>query len=537
MNLEVSRAPVGSFAIAVSRRLPRSPSRLVRVTPASARDTSRIPLADPGDALLIDERRAWSSDQAWEVANAIAHGVRTSCPEGTRLAVYAENAGEAVLAHLGGLRSGVSVVALSAQLSAGDAVDLLVRSSASMVLAGPGTAEKAERAVVMARDAGCDVQLLVWSTPEWDEWLAGSPPGPPSDDRPIKPSLLFTSGTTGRPKATELPPNVFPRRESWAEFVEATGANRFVGLGRHLVVAPLHHTGPLNAVRALAAGTPVGILGRFDPARTLEAIERWCIGSTTLVPTHMSRLLGLPPAQRRAADVSSLRLVFQTGSACPVDVKRAMIDWWGPVFLEAYGGTEVGVTCAITSEDWLEHPGSVGRAVAPYEVVVLDDDNHPVAPGTEGRLCFRDSTGRGIIYLDDPEGTARAHPQPAVVTLGEVGRVDPGGWVYVTDRVSDMVVTGGVNVYPAELEQVMISHPGVSDVAGVGVPDDDLGEVLVAMVVTGDHPTPDEAELLAWCQQRLSLYKCPRRVVFVDTLDRNDLGKLNKRALRQRLTA
>jgi acyl-coenzyme A synthetase/AMP-(fatty) acid ligase len=379
--------------------------------------------------------------------------------------------------------------------------------------------------------------VAVWGTPQWDELLAAVPAGPPPDDRPIRPNLLFTSGTTGRPKATELPPNVFPRRDSWAAFVEGLAANRFVGLGRHLVVAPLHHTGPLNAVRALAAGTPVGVLSRFDPVRTLEAIEAWSIASTTMVPTHLSRLRALPDEVRAAADVSSLRLVFQTGAACPVDVKRAMIEWWGPVFLEAYGATEVGVTASITSQEWLEHPGSVGRSVPPYRAVVLDDEDRPVAPGVEGRLYFHDETGRGIVYHDDPERSAAAHVAPGLFTLGEIGRVDADGWVYVTDRFSDMVVSGGVNVYPAEMEQVLVTHPAVADVAGIGLPHADLGEQLVALVVPADESAPPAvAELQAWCEERLSRFKCPRQIRIVPTLDRNPLGKLDKRALRTALS-
>ena len=307
-----------------------------------------------------------------------------------------------------------------------------------------------------------------------------------------------------------------------------------MGLGRHLVVAPLHHTGPLNAVRALAVGTPVGVPDRFDAVATLRAIERWSVGSTTVVPTHMARLLALPEAERAAVDLSSLRLVFQTGSACPVDVKRRMIEWWGPVFLEAYGATEVGVTASITSEDWLAHPGSVGRAVPPYEVVVVDDDHRPVPAGTEGLLCFRDTTGRGVVYEGDPERSAAAHVAPGVFTLGEIGRVDQEGWIYVTDRASDMVVTGGVNVYPAEMEQVLVQHPGVADVAGVGFPHPDLGEQLVALVVPLDAGAPPSVDdLQAWCEARLSRYKCPRRIQLVDDLGRNALGKLDKRRLRE----
>lgn len=490
-------------------------------------------LTDATGALVVDERRAWTGDEAWDVIDRIAHRVREATDGGRRrAAVFAENAGEAVLAHVGAMRAGASVVAINAHLAAPEAAHQLEVGDVAIVIAGPATAARAAEAATSVDHCGA----IAWGTEEWDQWLAAAPGGPPVDDRPIRPNLLFTSGTTGRPKATELPPNVFPKRRSWAEFCEAAAANRFSGLGRHLVVAPLHHTGPLNAVRAMAAGTPIGILGRFDAGRMLDAVTEWEIASTTVVPTHLSRLVALPDAIRARADVSSIRLVFQTGAACPVPVKRAMIDWWGPVFLEAYGATEVGVTCSITSEDWLAHPGSVGRSVAPYEVVVLDDDLRPVSPGTEGRLCFRDTTGRGIVYHDDPDRTAAAHVGPGVFTLGEIGRVDDDGWVYVTDRFSDMVVTGGVNVYPAEMEQVLVAHPGVADVAGVGAPDADLGERLVALVVSSDPSSPPATEeLQAWCEERLSRFKCPREIRVVADLGRNALGKLDKRALRESL--
>lgn len=439
------------------------------------------------------------------------------------------------MAHVGGLKAGVSVVPISAHLNAVDAAHLLRTADVALVVAGPRTADAATAAAQMSAANGATCEVVVWGTPRWEDWLASAPDGPPEDDRPIVANLLFTSGTTGRPKATELPPNVFQARPSWADFLAATASNRFVGLGRHLVVAPLHHTGPLNAVRALAVGTPIGILDRFDAATTLEAIERWRIGSTTLVPTHMSRLLALPDEVRRTADTSSLRLVFQTGSSCPVHVKRAMIDWWGPVFLEAYGATEVGVTASITSEDWLAHPGSVGRSAPPYEVVVVDEAGAELPPDQEGKLCFRDTTGRGIVYHDDPERSAAAHVAPGVFTLGEIGRVDADGWIYVTDRFADMVVTGGVNVYPAEAEQAIIDHPGVADVAGIGLPHPDLGERLVALVVPTDPTSPPTTdEILEWCGERISRYKLPREVRFVETLDRNALGKLDKRALRTR---
>jgi len=492
--------------------------------------------SEPDDALVVDPERRWRTAEVRDVADRIAHLARAAS-EGAlgrrRVAVFAENSAMAVIAHLGGLRSGASVVAINSHLAAPEVAYQLDVGDVALLLAGPGTAERAREAVALA-SVPCEVRT--WADPDWSAWLAGAPAGPPPDDVPIPPNLLFTSGTTGRPKATHLPPNVFPTRASWAEFVEGARANRFVGLGPHLVVAPLHHTGPLNAVRALAAGTPIVVLPRFDAAEALRTVERERIASTTVVPTHLARFLAVDPELRGSVDVSSLRLVFLTGAACPVDVKRAIIEWWGPVVLEAYGATEVGVTNSITSEEWLERPGSVGRSVAPYTALVVDDAGREVPVGTEGRLYFRDATGRGIVYEGDPERTAAAHLEPGVFTLGEIGRLDDDGYAYITDRFSDMVVTGGVNVYPAEMEQALVAHPGVADVAGIGLPHPDLGEQLVALVVASDPSAPPSAEeLQSWCEARLSRFKCPREIRVVDTVGRNALGKLDKRALRTAL--
>jgi long-chain acyl-CoA synthetase len=216
-----------------------------------------------------------------------------------------------------------------------------------------------------------------------------------------------------------------------------------------------------------------------------------------------------------------------------VDVKRAMIDWWGPVFVDAYGASEVGTTCMITSEEWLEHPGSVGRSIPPFEAMILDDEGQPLPPGQEGRLYFRDATGRGIVYHNAPEKTAEAHIAPGVFTLGEIAYMDADGYVYITDRFSDMIVSGGVNIYPAESEQVLIHHPAVLDVACIGIPHKEMGEELKALVILRDpeHP-PAPAELLEFVRARLSHYKCPRSVTYVDDLGRNTMGKINKRTLR-----
>jgi long-chain acyl-CoA synthetase len=228
-----------------------------------------------------------------------------------------------------------------------------------------------------------------------------------------------------------------------------------------------------------------------------------------------------------------MKFVTHTGAACPVEVKRAMIDWWGPIFVDAYGATEVGTTCSITSTEWLEHPGSVGRAVPPFEALVIDDDGRELPPNVEGKLYFRDTTGRGIFYPNDPQKTAAAHIAPGVFTLGEIGYVDEDGYVFITDRFSDLVVSGGANIYPAEAEQVLVEHPEVADVACIGVPHADMGEALKALVVPRDPASPpDPAALITFCRERLSHYKCPRSVDIVASVGRNAMGKINKRALR-----
>jgi long-chain acyl-CoA synthetase len=366
----------------------------------------------------------------------------------------------------------------------------------------------------------------------WEQWLADGPDTDPPDDITPRPNLLYTSGTTGRPKGTELPPTMFAGGDTMAAHLEALTSNRFARFGTHLVVGPMYHTGPLSGMRLLVAGIPSVILGRFDAEATLAAIDRHRTESAVMVPTHFVRLLALPDEVKARYDVSSMQKVAHTGAACPVEVKRAMIEWWGPIFDEAYGASEVGTTCSISSEEWLAHPGSVGRPVPPFEALVVGDDDQPLPPDTEGRLYFRDTTGRGVVYHNDPAKSAAAHLEPGVFTLGEIGYLDDDGYVYITDRFSDMVVSGGVNLYPAEAENVIIDHPDVADVACIGIPHPEMGEELRALVTATPGTSPDPEAILAFCRERLSHHKCPRSLEVVDDLGRTTMGKVDKRKLR-----
>ena len=501
----------------------------------------RLAAERPDEIALRDPRWMLTWHEVGDILDRIANRLlATDLGPSRRVAVFAENANQTALTHLGGLLGGASTVPVNFHLTADEAAYIIADSESSIVFVGPETIARAEMAADIVAASGVPRPTIVaWAAShsqdvlDWTTWVAEGPSGDPPSDIEPRPNLLYTSGTTGLPKGTELPPQMFAGGATMAEHLEALKSNRFAAFGTHLVVGPMYHTGPLSGMRLLVAGKPSVILDRFDAEKTLATIAHYRTESAVMVPTHFVRLLALPDEVKARYDVSSMQMVAHTGASCPVDVKRAMIEWWGPIFVDAYGATEVGTTCSITSQEWLEHPGSVGRAVPPFEALVLDDDNRELPANTEGRLYFRDTTGRGIIYPNDPAKTAAAHIAPGVFTLGEIGYANSDGYVFITDRFSDMVVSGGVNIYPAEAEQVLVRHPDVADVGCIGIPHAEMGEELKALVVPVDADAPpDPIELLEFCRERLSHYKCPRSVEFVATLGRNSMGKLNKRTLR-----
>lgn len=494
--------------------------------------------ADPTAFALVDDRGEYTWAQVGDALNRCANNLlATDLGPVHRVAVFAENAAEVALAHLGALIAGASSVPVNFHLTAEEAEYILTDSDTRVLFVGP---ETAERGIAAARASGVGT-VVAWRSPElcdgstvvdWEQWLAGADPEDPPTDHPPRPNLLYTSGTTGRPKGTELPPTMFAGGTTIDEHLAALQQNSFVPFGTHLVVGPMYHTGPLSGMRLLAAGVPSVVLARFDAEATLAAIDRYGAGSSVMVPTHFVRMLALPDEVKARYDVSSMKMLAHTGAKCPVDVKRSMIEWFGPVFRDAYGASEVGTVCTISSEEWLEHPGSVGKSVPPFTAVILDDDLNELAANTEGALFFHDETGRGIIYPNDAEKTAAANPRPGLFTLGEIGYIDDDGYVFITDRFSDMVVSGGANLYPAEAEQILIDHPLVADCACIGVPHDEMGEELRALVIPVAGSDLDVAELSTWMRERLTPMKCPRSYVLVGDLQRNTMGKINKRRLR-----
>lgn len=497
--------------------------------------------SDPQGVAIRDSHTALTWPQVNALINRVVNALNArDLGPSRRVAVFAENAVETVFAHLGTLHAGGSSVPVNFHLNADEVAYILKDSDTRLVFTGPENLARAVDAVALLDRA---IPVVCWraqgSLPagveSFEAFVAGASDAEPSSDVPPRPNLMYTSGTTGFPKGVELPPTMFAGGKNIEEHVAALKGNRLASLGVHLVVGPMYHTGPLSGVRVLAAGTPVVIMEKFDPERTLELIQTYKAASSVMVPTHFKRMLDLPDNVRAKYDLSSMKVLSHTGAKCPIDVKKRMIEWFGPVFVDAYGATEVGTVCSITSVEWLEHPGSVGRVVNPpfARCIVVDDDGNELPAGTEGRLFFEDSTGRGVVYPNDPEKSKNAHLRPGVFTLGEIGYVDPDGYVYITDRFSDMIVSGGVNIYPAEAEKVLIEHPGVADVAVIGVPDADMGEAVKALVVPKDPnnpPTPEE--LIALCREQLAGYKCPRTLDIVSSVGRNAMGKINKRELR-----
>ncbi|MFC4296273.1 AMP-binding protein [Novosphingobium tardum] len=493
--------------------------------------------ATPNELALTDGRMTLTWGELDRVVNRGTNallGEKLGDPP--RVAVFAHNSTESALAYLFALHAGVSGVPVNFHLNADEVAYILTDSGAQAVFVGPETAQVG---VAAARLAGIE-RVIGWrcdgveGVSSWDDWLAAaSEAEPPSDMKPL-PYMHYTSGTTGRPKGTETPPNMFPREADITGFFRALREVVEAGApGPILLVGPAYHTGPLGSIRQLGGGRPLIVMPKFDAEQILALIERYGIATSVMVPTHFQRLLALPEDVRAKYDVSSLRLVSHTGAACPVDVKHAMIAWWGPVFLEAYGATEAGSTNMITSEEWLRKPGSVGKAMAPFEMVVVGEDGSRLKANEVGQLYFRDPTGRGIVYHNDPEKTAAAHIEPGVFTLGEIGYVDDEGYVFITDRSSDMIVSGGVNIYPAEVEQVLIAHPDVEDVAVIGVPSKDMGEEVKALVVPRTGAALTAAELADFAREKLAGYKRPRSIDLVSTVGRNAMGKVNKRELRK----
>jgi len=365
-------------------------------------------------------------------------------------------------------------------------------------------------------------------------------PGGPICDEAEGREMLYSSGTTGKPKGVAKELSGTPMGDPAAVPVQiaANIARSGAGPGAvYLSPAPLYHSAPLvYSLSMLRLGATVVIMEQFDPSECLELIERRGVTHAQFVPTMFVRLLKLSENERTRYDLSSLRYVVHAAAPCPIAVKSQMLEWWGPIVHEYYSGTEdIGATW-ITAEEWLAHPGSVGRPMSPAHIVGPDGNELPT--GQDGVVYFEG--GRPFEYHNDPEKTASVTDDQGWRTLGDVGLLDEDGYLYLTDRISHMIIAGGVNIYPQEAENVLATHPLVADVAVIGVPDPDMGEAVKAVVEPVDLSASGpalEAALIAYCREELAAYKCPRSVDFVSELPRDPNGKLYKRILKEQYWA
>ena len=438
-------------------------------------------------------------------------------------------------------RTGLYYTAINSYLGA-DELAYIVGNSRSKVLITSlsklGVAREALAAcpgvtLALVADAGT---VNVAPFVDLDTATAGCPDSPVPDEC-LGAAMLYSSGTTGRPKGIVRPlPLEHPRHKlPVLAFVNKLWRYREEGM-RYLSPAPLYHSAPNAAVGlAIRNGATVVIMEHFDPEHYLALVEKHRITHTQLVPTMFSRLLKLPPEVRKRYDLSSLEIAIHAAAPCPVPVKEQMIEWWGPIIHEYYGATEgLGFTACDTAE-WLAHRGSVGKVMI-GDLHILDEEMRPCPKGTPGEIWFKTATP--FEYFDDPERTAQTRSADGTMsTVGDVGYVDDDGFLYLTDRATFTIISGGVNIYPQECENLLITHPKVADAAVFGVPNEDLGEEVKAVV----QPLPGvaqgaelEAELIAFCRQHLAHLKCPRSVDFTDALPRLPTGKLYKRQLRDK---
>ncbi len=455
---------------------------------------------------------------------------------GAHVALLMKNHRRFIEACFGADRAGVYYTTISTRLMA-DEMAYIVRDCAAQVLVVSTELGEVIQQLRPLLPEGLRCFAVGAPLPGFESWdaavdaAAAAPIADPSQGL----DMLYSSGTTGRPKGVKWP---LPSTPAGARTMLVDLLGPLFGYGRncrYLSPAPLYHAAPLrHSMTVIKLGGTAFIMDAFDAERSLQWIARHRITHSQWVPTMFVRMLKLPEEVRTGYDMSSMQMAVHAAAPCPVDVKQRMLDWWGPIVHEYYAGTENNGFCTITPHEWLQHKGSVGRAVQGV-LHICDEAGDELPPGETGLVYFSD--GPEFEYHNDPVRTAHSRNAKGWSTLGDIGRLDEEGYLYLVDRRAFMIISGGVNIYPQEAESILIGHPKVADVAVIGVPSEDLGEEVKAVVQLLDpnDASPEmEAELLSYCRQRLASFKCPRTVDFDIDLPRQPTGKLHKQLLRGR---
>lgn len=468
-----------------------------------------------------------------------AHGLKRL----DHYAIFMENNSRFLEACSAGYRAGLYFTCINSFLTAEELAyivnnsesQLLITSRAKLAVAAEALKSCPQVRLCLVVGGGAELK------PPFQDYAAaiGAHADTPIADEQLGTSMLYSSGTTGRPKGIVRPLPENPPSQPLALFDFLHKLWRYREDMIYLSPAPLYHSAPNAAVSlTLGVGGTVVIMEHFDPELYLALIEKYKVTHSQLVPTMFSRMLKLPQAIRNKYDRSTLEIAIHAAAPCPVQVKEQMIEWWGPIIHEYYGATEgLGFT-ACDSPQWLAHKGSVGKVMI-GDLHILDENMQPAPKGTPGEIWFK--TASPFEYFNDPERTkATRSADGTMSTVGDVGYVDDDGFLYLTDRSSFMIISGGVNIYPQESENLLITHPKVADAAVFGVPNEEMGEEVKAVVqaMPGVPPGPElQAELIAFCQAHLSKLKCPRSVDFMDPLPRLPTGKLYKKPLRDKYWA
>ncbi len=483
------------------------------------------------------EPREITAGELLRSANRIVHGLRAlGLQRGDAIAAMVVNEAAMLELYLAATQAGLYITPINSHLAPPEVAYIVSDCEAKAVFCSAKTADVCKKALdaidfpVGARFATTDVEGFRSLT----SLKEGQPDTLPSDRR-TGASMTYTSGTTGQPKGVRRPlPDVPPEpvASSLAMFLSLFGIQPHAG-GVHLVVSPLYHTAVLNfATSHMHLGHTLVLMERWTPEGMLDAIARYRVTNTHMVPTQFRRLLALPEEVRARADVSSMRHAIHSAAPCPVDVKSKMLTWWGPVIYEYYAASEGGGTL-VRPDEWSNKPGTVGKAWPISTIKIFTDDGRECAPREVGTVWMSMGAHK-FEYHRDQKKTASSW-RDGFFTVGDAGFLDEDGYLFLVDRKSDMIISGGVNIYPAEIEAVLSMHPRVSDVAVFGIPDDDWGEQVKAVIEPADGADMSAAfaeELIAFAKERLAAFKIPKTIDFTPQLPRDPNGKLYKRRLR-----
>jgi long-chain acyl-CoA synthetase len=505
----------------------------IRDTAVATPDKPAIVMYPSGTAVTFAELEAR--------ANRLAHHFRNAgLREGDAVAILMENNEHFHAVMWAARRAGLYYVPINTHLTAAESAYIIDNSNAKAIV-GSAPLRKTLENLGAELPNGLPAVLLI-ADDDLDGWqrypeCVADQPHTPIDDEIEGDLLQYSSGTTGRPKGikrelTHLPPAEVPGMMAGLVGFWMTPD------AVYLSPAPLYHTAPsVWSMTVQGAGISTVVMEKFDAEGTLDAVARHGVTHGQFVPVMFTRMLKLPEAVRNSYDISSLQRVMHAAAPCPVEIKKQMIDWWGPIVDEYYASSEAIGSTLITAEDWLLHPGSVGKPMTGV-LHILDEDGNELPAGESGEIYFEG--GFDFEYLNDPGKTASSRDSHGWKTVGDIGYLDEDGYLFLTDRRHHMIISGGVNIYPQEAENLLVVHPKVMDAAVFGIPDDEMGQSVKGVVQTVDPADGTDAfaeELSAWLRERLAHYKCPRSIVFEAELPRTDTGKLYKQSLIEKYSA